>query len=77
MWKIHLFFSKNTTQYNRELILNRLRMKTADANSLYLGLPNTITRNKSVVFAFLKERVRRKVQSWDGKTSSKGVRRFY
>lgn len=32
----------------------------------YLGLPNCMSRNKTTVFGYLKDRVRDRVQSWDG-----------
>lgn len=38
---------------------------------MYFGLPNIMTRNKSVVLGFLKDRIRKRLSSWDGKLMSK------
>uniref|UniRef100_A0A803PCT2 Reverse transcriptase n=1 Tax=Cannabis sativa TaxID=3483 RepID=A0A803PCT2_CANSA len=35
-------------------------------NCLYLGLPNTMNRNKSVMLGFLKEKMRNQIKGWDG-----------
>lgn len=44
----------------------------ANDQSLYLGLPNTIGRNKSSTFGFLKEKMQDRIQDWDKKMLSKG-----
>lgn len=69
--KSSAFFSSNVIQYNKEEICRVLQMGEADAYSKYLGLPNVLGRNKSVLLGYLKERVRSKISSWDGKWVSK------
>lgn len=44
-----------------------LQMNEADGGSMYLGLPNLLGRNKSAALGFLKDKVRSRVQTWDGK----------
>ncbi|XP_074355993.1 uncharacterized protein LOC141695663 [Apium graveolens] len=44
----------------------------ANAESTYLGLPNTMSHNKIVVLGYLKNRVKDKIEGWDKKTLSKG-----
>ena len=44
----------------------------ANDQSLYLGLPNTIGRNKSSIFGFLKDKMQNRIQGWDKKLLSKG-----
>lgn len=46
-------------------------MGEATENSKYLGLPNVLGRNKSVIFGFLKDKVRDKIRSWDSKNIAK------
>lgn len=46
-------------------------MTEAGVDSTYLGLPSILGRNKSVVFGYIKEKMRQKIQSWEGKYISK------
>lgn len=53
--KSSVFFSKNVDQSNKHVILSRLGMQEANMDSKYLGLPSTLSRNKTTVFGYLKE----------------------
>lgn len=70
--KSYVFLSSNPIAYNREDICLLLQMPEAGNHSTYLGLPNILGRNKSVILGFLKERVRKRIQNWDGKLLSGG-----
>lgn len=70
--KSTVFFSSNTIGYNREEICGILQMSAATEQSTYLGLPNILGKNKSSVLGFLRERVRKRIQSWDGTILSRG-----
>lgn len=65
--KSSVFFSKNTFQNNREVILAKPGMKVVNSHSLYLGLPSSIARNKYAIFGYFKGKIRRKIQTWDDK----------
>lgn len=65
--KSSVFFSKSTSNENKANILGTLEMKMANEESLYLGLPSTIGRNKSVIFGRLKDKIRARVRGWDSK----------
>lgn len=65
--KSSIFFSSNVIESNRVDLCNSLNMVPANEGSTYLGLPNMLGRNKSATLGFLKDKVRQKVQSWDGK----------
>ncbi|KAM6584602.1 hypothetical protein CsatB_011604 [Cannabis sativa] len=69
--KSSIFYSTNTTQSVRDRISNTLHMSMADENSLYLGLPSTLSRNKSAVLGYLKERVRKRIEGWEMKFLSR------
>uniref|UniRef100_A0A803PJ09 Reverse transcriptase domain-containing protein n=1 Tax=Cannabis sativa TaxID=3483 RepID=A0A803PJ09_CANSA len=69
--KSSIFFSTNTVLATRMDISNFLGMTIAGENSLSLGLPSTISRNKSAVLGFLKERVRKRIQGWESKFLSR------
>uniref|UniRef100_A0A803PBV4 Reverse transcriptase domain-containing protein n=1 Tax=Cannabis sativa TaxID=3483 RepID=A0A803PBV4_CANSA len=69
--KSSIFFSPNTTGSDREQICGTLGMVEASEESKYLGLPNIIGRNKSSILGFLKEKVKNRINSWDGKLLSR------
>lgn len=66
------FFSRNVRSSSKNALCEIFRFPEADANSHYLGLPNCIDRNKSAMLGYLKEKVRDKIQAWDGKLLTKG-----
>uniref|UniRef100_A0A803QJP2 Reverse transcriptase domain-containing protein n=1 Tax=Cannabis sativa TaxID=3483 RepID=A0A803QJP2_CANSA len=45
-------------------------MAKASEHDTYLGLPNTLGHSKSVIMGFLKDRIWKRVQDWDGKLLS-------
>ena len=55
----------------KEWIIDKLKVKEVERFDTYLGLPTLIERRKYETFAFLKERVWRKLQGWKGKLLSK------
>lgn len=61
--KSSVFFSANVIDYNKNLVCQVLQISEADSSSKYLGLPNILDRNKSVIFGYLREKVKAKVQS--------------
>lgn len=69
--KSSIFFSTNTDEVIRDEVCSQLRMTEATDQSTYLGLPNTMGRNKNVVLGFLKDRVRKRIESWNGQIVSK------
>lgn len=69
--KSYAFFSSNVISSNKEEIGRIIQMKEADDRTKYLGLPNMIGRNKSVIFGYLKDRVQNRIRSWDGRYIAK------
>uniref|UniRef100_A0A803NJC2 RNase H type-1 domain-containing protein n=1 Tax=Cannabis sativa TaxID=3483 RepID=A0A803NJC2_CANSA len=63
--KSSVFFSVNTQLADRKQICQKMGIIEADDSSLYLGLPCIISRNKKVVFGFLKNKMCKKIQSWE------------
>lgn len=70
--KSSIFFSTNTTEVVRNEVSNKLRMAEATDQCTYLGLPNTMGRNKNIVLGYLKDMVRKRIESWNAHTVSKG-----
>ncbi|KAM6542808.1 hypothetical protein CsatB_007255 [Cannabis sativa] len=68
--KSSVFFSPNVNNQLRQDICSILHMPEASENSLYLGLPNIIGRNKNAILGFLKNKVLNRINSWSGKLLS-------
>uniref|UniRef100_A0A803Q9L8 Reverse transcriptase domain-containing protein n=1 Tax=Cannabis sativa TaxID=3483 RepID=A0A803Q9L8_CANSA len=69
--KSSAFFSSNTSQNSKALICNSMGISEATEDSKYLGLPSTLDRNKNAVLGFLKDKMQKRIQSWDGKFLSR------
>uniref|UniRef100_A0A803QQJ5 Reverse transcriptase n=1 Tax=Cannabis sativa TaxID=3483 RepID=A0A803QQJ5_CANSA len=69
--KSSVFFSCNTQLGVRALICQRMGIQEAGENSLYLGLPCIIGRNKNAVFGFVKDKVCKRILNWEGRFLSK------
>ena len=48
-------------------IIGMLGVDVIDGNSYYLGLPSVVGRAKRVIFGFLKDRLRKRLSSWQSK----------
>uniref|UniRef100_A0A803R596 Reverse transcriptase zinc-binding domain-containing protein n=1 Tax=Cannabis sativa TaxID=3483 RepID=A0A803R596_CANSA len=48
-----------------------MQVQEAGADSMYLGLPSTVGRNKNAVLGFLKEKMKKRISSWEGKFLSR------
>lgn len=66
-----VFFNANVIEYNKNLVCQELQILEADSNSKYLGLPHILGRNKSVIFGFLKDKVKASIQSRNEKKISR------
>ncbi|KAM6564234.1 hypothetical protein CsatB_024232 [Cannabis sativa] len=67
------FFSRNVSGAIRKVVCAIFNINEVVENSVYLGLPSTIDRNKSDVLGFLKEKMRKHIQRWNGKLLSHAV----
>uniref|UniRef100_A0A803P512 Reverse transcriptase domain-containing protein n=1 Tax=Cannabis sativa TaxID=3483 RepID=A0A803P512_CANSA len=61
LWKGQALFQGGSVAWNNE----------AAENSKYLGLPSTVGRNKNVVFGYVKDKVHKRIQTWDNKFLSR------
>ena len=64
--KYSIYFSNNTKGEQRERIKTALGIKKVDKFESYLGLPTLVGRSKYQTFAYLKDRVWKKIQGWKG-----------
>ena len=69
--KTTLFFSKSVTEANRRIIKGILGVHEIQHNEKYFRLPSLIGKGgKKTRFNYIKERVWRKLQGWEGKLLS-------
>uniref|UniRef100_A0A803NKU4 Uncharacterized protein n=1 Tax=Cannabis sativa TaxID=3483 RepID=A0A803NKU4_CANSA len=63
-------FAFNGNKEGREAVVV-LGVVHADDNNKYLGLPSTVSHNKNMIFGYIMDRVKRRIQSWYGKLLSR------
>ena len=68
--KSSTYFSSNVYMEHKTWIIDKLKVKEVEKFDAYLGLPTLIGRMKYDTFAFIKERVWKKMQDWKGKLLS-------
>ena len=64
--KSGILFSNNTSIENNELAMSILGINETLERDFYLGLPLLIGRNKIKEFRAIKDRIRSRIQSWEG-----------
>ncbi|XP_058764138.1 uncharacterized protein LOC131637556 [Vicia villosa] len=69
--KSEVSFSRNVPEADKQMIRNRMGVKTVEAHSRYLGLPALFGRSKKLVFSQVINRVWKKVKGWKEKTMSR------
>ena len=69
--KSSIYFSNNTSLQHGEVIKALLGVKEVDRFESYLGLPTLVGQKKYHTFAFIKDRVWKKLQGWKGKMLSR------
>ncbi|XP_071923063.1 uncharacterized protein [Coffea arabica] len=68
--KSAVLFSRNTSQANKQDVLQTLGNIQHVSQAKYLGLPMVIRRSKNSTFRFLKDKMTSKLQGWKGKMLS-------
>lgn len=69
--KSSVMFSRNTNERDKSEVLSILNITTEARTEKYLGLPIYMGRSKSKTFAYLKDRVWKRIQGWKEKLLSK------
>ncbi|KAL0011890.1 hypothetical protein SO802_006998 [Lithocarpus litseifolius] len=72
--KTTFFFNKLVTEANRQIIKGILGVHEIQHYEKYLGLPSLTGNGKRASFNYIKERVWRKLQRWEGKLLSQAGR---
>lgn len=60
--KYEFYFSFNTPRQIRRVIQGFIGMRNTKSLGIYLGLPYSIGRKKTYLFAFMEEKTRNKIQ---------------
>ena len=72
--KSEIFCSRNVPDPLKQTITNILGVQVVLGTGKYPGLPSMIGRNRNATFAYIKDRVWQKINSWSGKCLSKAGR---
>ncbi|XP_050207714.1 uncharacterized protein LOC126657122 [Mercurialis annua] len=72
--KSEMFFSTGVAQNHRTELAEMLGFRVVDYFKKYLGMPTLVGRSKKPIFAFLKERLHKRVLGWKEKFLSKAGR---
>ncbi|KAH1083071.1 hypothetical protein J1N35_022832 [Gossypium stocksii] len=57
--------SSNTSEGDRRLVSSILGVKYSNDRERYLGLPNIIGRNKKISFQILKNKLKKRIKSYN------------
>jgi hypothetical protein len=71
MTKSEVFFSRNLSIAAQEDLSNIMGVRHVLGTGNYLGLPSMVGRKKKSVFAYIKDRVWKRINSWKGKALSR------
>jgi hypothetical protein len=69
--KSEVFFSRNLSTAAQEDLSRIMGVRHVLGTSNYLGLPSMIGRKKKDIFAYIKDRVWKRINSWRGRALSK------
>ena len=59
-------FSPNLTEFDKQLLADCLGVRRVEFHDKYLGLPVLVRKSKKETFAYVKDRMWKKLQSWKG-----------
>lgn len=65
--KSEILFSRNVPTDTKESLSSILGVQQSIGNGKYLGLPSMIDRNKKSIFNFIKDKVWKKIFSWNSR----------
>lgn len=67
LMKSRVSFTRNVPKESKNIICNRMSIKTVSSHTRYLGLPVVFGRFKKEVFAFMVDPVCKKHKGWKDK----------
>ena len=75
--KSSIMFSQNAKTVDKEQMMTALDIRVEARNDKYLGLPVYMGKSKEKTFAYLKDRVWKRVQGWKEKLLSKAGKEIF
>jgi hypothetical protein len=72
--KSEVYYSRKVSAALIQSITTILEVQAVLGTGKYLGLPSMIGRNRTAVFAYIKDRIWQKINSWSSKCLSKAGR---
>lgn len=72
--KSRIYCSKNVTHQEKEEVAENLGLQMDDDKRVYLGIPYLVGRPKKEIFAFVKDKVWKKLKGWKEKVLSQASR---
>jgi len=75
--KSSIMFSRNAKSADKEQMMAALDIRDEGRNEKYLGLPVYMGKSKEKTFAYLKDKVWKRVQGWKEKLLSKAGKEIF
>ncbi|KAA3459484.1 reverse transcriptase [Gossypium australe] len=75
--KSTVFFSTNTLEIERNLVINILGVRSSNNPKRYLGLPNMVGRKKKESFQILKDKMKQRIDHWSTRHLSQGRKEIF
>lgn len=69
--KYEVSYTRNVLSHEKDIIRQRINIKTVNTHTRYLGLPVIFGSSKKEVFSFVQERVWKKIKGWKDKCLSR------
>ncbi|XP_019179041.1 PREDICTED: uncharacterized protein LOC109174252 [Ipomoea nil] len=63
--KSSICYSRNTGQYDKDMVAQILGVTQAPNFGKYLGLPSFVGRNKKAAFAYIEDKIKQRIGSWN------------
>ncbi|KAK5774337.1 hypothetical protein PVK06_042192 [Gossypium arboreum] len=75
--KSTVFFSRNTEEEDRRMVVNILGVRSSNEPERYLGLPNMVGRKKKESFQNLKDKIKKRIDNWSNRFLSQGGKEVF
>ncbi|KAA3486342.1 reverse transcriptase [Gossypium australe] len=72
-----VFFSKNTSEMDRNSVISILGVRSSNNPERYLGLPNVVGRKKKESFQILKDKMKQRIDHWSTRHLSQGGKEIF
>ncbi|KAA3483968.1 reverse transcriptase [Gossypium australe] len=74
---LFVFFSANTAEESKAVVLSFLGVRSSESPEIYLGLPNMVGRRKKEAFQNLVDRIAVRIEAWSSRLLSQGGKEIF